>query len=136
MLSRTCAFLACLALVGASPAAAACRQADLAGAWDAYVAYDDFADASWTVCVLQIAPNGAVGPGSRCTDGHGEQSIISGRLALPSSCRARGQVVQRFGPQRVQSQIPQATLGKDKNLLVGIGVAATGGLFIFHAVKR
>ena len=133
---RTFGALMCLAAGGAGGAAAACRQADLAGTWDVYATHDGFSEVAWTVCLFQIAANGTLRAGSTCVNSYGDQSVISGRLVVQRSCVTGGRVIQRAGFERLPSVVPHATLAADKGLFVGIGVTETAGSFVFQAIKR
>jgi len=136
MWPRACLIFVCLAFGGVAPASAACTQGNLRGLWDVYAAGAEV-EAFWVRCVIRIQANGVVVPGTRCFYDTGEQTVInSGRLSLVPSCRVVGHLVEQAGSQLFQSILRQATLARDKNLLVGVGTGPTGSIFLFNAVRR
>ena len=136
MRPRAWLVLVCLALGGVAPAGAACRQSDLRGIWDAYATGAGAAGAYWARCVIRIQANGVIVSGTRCVYHTGDRTVVdSGRLNIARTCRASGHLVERVGSQLGRAELPQATLARDKNLLVGVGEGPES-IFIFHAVRR
>lgn len=146
MRARMRALLLSLAIStgAASAAGAACVQRDLRGTWDLYSTENVFLEeenallTTWTVCVLRINADGVIQAGSNCQTALEEQLTINGgRLAVRSSCRARGRIDVELDSVVVRLQVTQATLTADKGLLVGVGRDAILGIpFIFQAVRR
>ena len=137
MWPRAWLVVACLALGGVAPAGAACRQNDLRGVWDVYAAGAAPAGAYWARCVIRVQANGVIVSGTRCFYDTGVRTVVdSGRLNIARTCRATGHLIERAGSQLGRSEVPRATLTRDKDLLVGVAEGSAGSIVLFNAVRR
>ena len=121
------------ALATASPADAACTQAQAAGTWAAYSVGAQSGSVYWIKCTLTIKTNGAFSAGS-CIQSNGASSPASGTVKLTNAanCTYSGSIT--FTADGVTSTVNQATLSQSKELVDGVGTFLGGG-FAFNMVR-
>jgi len=120
----------------ATPAGAACTQANLAGTWTAYSIGLNGSQLAWVSCNLVIGPLGAfIGASSSCA-ASGETVKVKGalRLSAPAKCAFSGSLT--ILPARGTNPIPSLTLSLDKQTAAGVGGAnGSGNVFTFLMVR-
>ncbi len=121
----------------ASPAARAfCTQADLTGVWASYtVGISTGSLDYWLDCTLRIDGSGNfTAKTSSCVADSGLKSPVNGHLTLVNgqTCAFKG--VLQMTKLAAESVINHATLSRDKDTALGVGLFEDGG-FSFNLVR-
>ncbi len=143
MKTRLIAAMSLALTLAASPAMAACVQADLAGSFQIFLLWVNHAAyAGSTSCNVRIDKSGKVASGTKCVEFRAgvaatRYTVTGGSFNGKASCRFAGGLDFDDGTTTWRVRIPDAYITADRNLISGVGVDKFWGEdFKFTGIRR